>query len=808
MVQSPANQQSPGLSELHPDLKLDPFWASSALPPWLASQNRLNESNRFAIQTPRAERDEAVYQVARRVTCRLYINIILNDYLRTLLGMNRTGAEWNLEPEMLSRGLPSQGSKWSKNRPKDSSEAAISLIVGHWWKSAMSEEDNDHISIHCSRSTHRYRPRTPDTVVSSQVDEMEHDLRRSVQDIASAFSTNRVPVAFRGSQIETITRSREQRVPTLNQFRRTMGLPVYKTFEDINTSPLATAKLGSLYAHPDEIDLYPGMVAEQPPPKSMFAAAVAGKWLWTGSTVTYAVVHDIVALIGGDPFYTEGWSPSSVTNWGFHEPAPDQKVDCGCVMHKLVMRAFPKHFATNSVYAHFPFLIPEGNRTILARLGSDAYYSFEVAPRSPSIPTTSNFTITARHAYPHGSPVDLTRTLEASNTTLQNVLAQVKLTVSRRRNSRNRGSIEIDLVEEVVAPYFAAIFCTQFSLTLSTTKSDGVPTTTDVWQAMKSIYEPECSLDPVFSLNLRRKARDAVEKLRVRLVQSKKVQRGKSLRERLLHNWQDSEDVDHSGCSAIKMVAYRLANLQQILVESVEYFLTLGKRHRADVQQLGTGMNDSDPSRARHDATRVFHYLLEGYRLYLAAPGQSFWRPGRSFWRQRPSSGPKFIHVSASARNNELYPRASALVLDRDLASYENIGVRKELLELLGTQSTLTLFSELATLSGWVVVDTGQNLVPRRINIPREHWAITGGDGFPEEEGPVSLSEPEWDFVESLEDFENDNWGVVSDEGDADVERWESVSQGEVTVYVIREGGRLSNMPGDLLLAWKSDANK
>ncbi|KAK8001666.1 hypothetical protein PG991_013888 [Apiospora marii] len=318
-----------------------------------------------------AERDEALYQMARRITCRLYINIILNDYLRTFLGINRTDKKWTMEPKSLSRLCISQNNNTARSVLCDTHEAAMDLTFESWWKSAISEKDNSYMS----------RQQSSTFKAGSSDIEIAQEFRRSVQEIASAFSPNRVPISLRDSQIRTIARAPELELPSLNELRHMMGLPIYKKIEDINSCPLVTAKLRSLYSHPDEIELYPGMVAEQPPPKTMFATAILGRRLWTGSTVAHAILRDTVALIRDDPFYTEEWSSNDVTNWGFREPASDKAVNFGCVMHKLILRAFPKHFAPNSAYAHFPFVIPEGNRVILARLGSDASYSFEASPR-------------------------------------------------------------------------------------------------------------------------------------------------------------------------------------------------------------------------------------------------------------------------------------------------------------------------------------------------------------------------------------------------------------------------------------------
>ncbi|KAF3941804.1 hypothetical protein ABW19_dt0206713 [Dactylella cylindrospora] len=65
----------------------------------------INENDRFSL--PRGKEvdattlrnlDEELFQTARLITCGLYINIILMDYLRTILNLNRVGANWNLDP--------------------------------------------------------------------------------------------------------------------------------------------------------------------------------------------------------------------------------------------------------------------------------------------------------------------------------------------------------------------------------------------------------------------------------------------------------------------------------------------------------------------------------------------------------------------------------------------------------------------------------------------------------------------------------------------------------------------------------------
>jgi hypothetical protein len=54
-------------------------------------------------------------------------------------------------------------------------------------------------------------------------------------------------------------------------------------------------------------------------------------------------------------------------------------------MYKLIFRAFPSWFKYNSVYAHFPFVIPSENLAILKSLGRADKYSWDEPSRVPDI---------------------------------------------------------------------------------------------------------------------------------------------------------------------------------------------------------------------------------------------------------------------------------------------------------------------------------------------------------------------------------------------------------------------------------------
>lgn len=64
----------------------------------------------------------------------------------------------------------------------------------------------------------------------------------------------------------------------------------------------------------------------------------------------------------------------------------DVNVDQGHVFYKLFLRAFPYHIRPDSVYAHFPLVIPSENESILSRLGHVDKYDFK-RPRYIPPPT-------------------------------------------------------------------------------------------------------------------------------------------------------------------------------------------------------------------------------------------------------------------------------------------------------------------------------------------------------------------------------------------------------------------------------------
>lgn len=347
--------------------------------------------------------DEDLFQTARLVTCGLYINIILVDYVRTILNLNKTPSNWALNPRENIKGVPyASGNQVS---------AEFNLV--YRWHSAISDRDEKWTEEMWKDMFPGTDPYTMDwhefIVLATDVEtklqamkpyerpfaKLERDkktlqlkdedlveiLSGSIEDVANSYGANRVPPVMRVVEILGIMQSRAWNVASLNEFREYFNLTKHQTFEDINPDPYVAEQLKRLYDTPDQVELYVGLVTESPK-KPM----VPGAGLTPGFTISRAVLSDAVALVRGDRFYTLDYHPKKLTNWGFTEVASDSSIDNGCMFYKLFLRALPDYFEPNSVYAHYPLTIPSEMEHVLTELGTAHKYSFK-KPAKISDPT-------------------------------------------------------------------------------------------------------------------------------------------------------------------------------------------------------------------------------------------------------------------------------------------------------------------------------------------------------------------------------------------------------------------------------------
>jgi linoleate 10R-lipoxygenase len=81
--------------------------------------------------------------------------------------------------------------------------------------------------------------------------------------IIGSFGPRNVPKALRAVEILGIIQARKWGCGSLNELRKFFNLKPYDTFEEINSDPYIADQLRHLYEHPDFVELYPGIIAEE-----------------------------------------------------------------------------------------------------------------------------------------------------------------------------------------------------------------------------------------------------------------------------------------------------------------------------------------------------------------------------------------------------------------------------------------------------------------------------------------------------------------------------------------------------------------
>ncbi|KAM5345930.1 hypothetical protein ACJ41O_011791 [Fusarium nematophilum] len=350
--------------------------------------------------------DEELFQTARLVTSGLYINITLIDYVRNIINLNRVDTTWTLDPRQ-EMGVSVGTKEGSEAGTGNVCSAEFNLC--YRWHSCISEMDDKWIQdFYTELLGENYGPmdmrammtalkRFEMSVPADPADrtfggfkrnehgmfndnELVDALATAIEQPGGAFGGRNVPRIMKPVEMLGILRGRKWNLAGLNEFRKHFGLKAYETFEDINSDPAVADGLRNLYQHPDYVELYPGIVAEEAKTPMVPGVGIAPTY-----TISRVVLSDAVALVRGDRYYTTDYHPRNLTNWGFKEVEYDLNVNHGCVFYKLFIRAFPQHFKGNSVYAHYPMVTPDENRKILTNINRVDRFDFDrpsfAAPR-------------------------------------------------------------------------------------------------------------------------------------------------------------------------------------------------------------------------------------------------------------------------------------------------------------------------------------------------------------------------------------------------------------------------------------------
>ncbi|KAI4698856.1 hypothetical protein J4E81_005468 [Alternaria sp. BMP 2799] len=354
-----------------------------------------------------SKRDNDLFQTARLVTTGLYINIVLKDYVRTILNLQCVDSSVTLDPRAKIEGIIGQ-TDVDKARGNQTS-AEINMI--YRWHSTISKKDEDWLTEHMSmicpdmkighltledmRAGMRRHAAIPPADPGRRVfaglerkndgyfrdEDIVQILTEATDEVAMSFGPHRVPLALKVIEVMSIEQGRQWGVASLNETRRFFGMTSHTSFSDIHSDPDVAAALEVLYEDVENVELYAGTILEEPT-----APMTPGSGLCAGTTATRAVVSHALSLIRGDRFYTVDYTPHHLTAFGFNAASSEYSIDGGGVMYKLLMRVFPEYYRGNSIYAHYPLTTPVEMRRRQKSLGHETDFCYE-KPRYGSPPT-------------------------------------------------------------------------------------------------------------------------------------------------------------------------------------------------------------------------------------------------------------------------------------------------------------------------------------------------------------------------------------------------------------------------------------
>ncbi|OQU97287.1 hypothetical protein CLAIMM_03240 [Cladophialophora immunda] len=378
----------------------------------------INENGRFTKPSAKPDGDVAkaawkkydndLFQTGRLITCGLYISVVLGDYLRNIVNMNRTNSTWSLDPRLDPKNFGQDGTPRGVGN-----QVSAEFSLSYRWHSCIGQMDEawtekvyyelfgkkpDDVSLReLMVGLGKYDRELPKDPLQRPFAHLKRDangkfddgelakiFQAGVEEVAGAFGARNIPKSLRAITILGILQSRSWNLCTLNEYRQFFGLKTYDTFEEVNRDPYVAEQLKNLYEHPDYIELYPGLAVEE-----YKEPMVPGVGICPTHTISRVVLSDAVALVRGDRFYTIDYTPKNLTNWGFNEAASDPSINQGCVFYKLLLRALPNHFKPNSIYAHYPMTIPSENAKIMKNLGRFEDYDWSIPEY---IPTRVNLT--------------------------------------------------------------------------------------------------------------------------------------------------------------------------------------------------------------------------------------------------------------------------------------------------------------------------------------------------------------------------------------------------------------------------------
>jgi hypothetical protein len=331
--------------------------------------------------------DEDIFQIARNINVGFFASVVLKDYVSAILNTPRANSEWNLD---LGKEIKELGRRVDRG---NGNVVSVEFAVLYHWHAALSAADANWMED-IIRSTFPDLKSLDDVTVDMYKKIMMtygHQLMTSpakewtfaglhrgtdgrfkdsdlaeiikgcVEEPAHAFGAHGTPASLKVVDIMGQLQARNQfNVCTMNEFRRYLNLKPYGSFEEWNEDPKVSRAAELLYGNIENLELYPGLMAECTKP------AMPGSGVCPGQTTGRGILDDAVALVRGDRFLSYDFNSTTLTQWGASKlQSASAGGAYGGVLPKLIFGGLPGAFTGTSSYALLPFYTPDAVKGIL-----------------------------------------------------------------------------------------------------------------------------------------------------------------------------------------------------------------------------------------------------------------------------------------------------------------------------------------------------------------------------------------------------------------------------------------------------------
>ncbi|KAI8078613.1 heme peroxidase [Thamnidium elegans] len=322
----------------------------------------INENERFSYGAGKRlasaeEQDEELFQTARLINNGCYTNVIIHDYIRTIIGTN-ADSDFVFDPF----GMPSN--------PMYGNAVSIEFNAIYRWHAAIGKEDSQWIAdvmqllteqMKASRAEERHPGLDRSLInkgaqngsifdqllvgfnehfVHASPEELEKGLpiagaHRDIDtgkfadtDIIKALKAGfnqsaselgngqNTPAALEHVEIAGIQQARILNTCYFNDFRKFLHLTTLDTFEDFSEKKEIQEALKELYGTPDRVELYAGLMVERTKQTGLRLPYTMGR----------AILSDAVNLLRNDRILSKELTPSNLTNWGYQYTLGDPKM--------------------------------------------------------------------------------------------------------------------------------------------------------------------------------------------------------------------------------------------------------------------------------------------------------------------------------------------------------------------------------------------------------------------------------------------------------------------------------------------------